>query len=621
MKSKLLILLFTLLTGSFIFHDIYPGMPPVADVFKGMSEEDIIKQVQEAEKFLKDLQEFGTPEEQAEFNKILEATLGSMSEQDFQDITDIAKMVEPHLQQEAPVKVPSGESTKPAADPIQKVSENSIENFKTLITSILSRLDEIFQKFDSSKACKEEVDTRWKNRATLNSMKRQIAQLKITRLAEKLSKKDLSDDEKFLIESLENLLKEITDKNNSLVIEDSFGFETKEEETKYLKQAKTILNILDQYIDTLMPKLEKFLTKWDPEALQLAKEAADKTTKAQNDAQDALNRKPSQSSNPSQRAPYPVQQGSGKNYGAGFQPGYYPEYYDQYGYPQGGGYSDYKGGQPDTNTNSSAGGSSTPTSKGQTPGQQINQKLKSQDTNIVDDFKEAIDSYFEKYDNNAADSNMKFLNEKVNGGYTALNEELTNKLVKPAGAAPKSPSPKETEYAANIEGFNNWYTLSWLPYSNNIINTLKTDQKQFVHELKSAPRLCEDIHSAIHDMTTDEVKKVTTHLDRIEQRFEKYKDAFNQAVQNMNTTFQNNIKLLSDPNIIPTPTDTQQTHKTYTKDHESFIANLKTEIGDKIDLVLSHIDDLKHKARHKSKRKSKSSALAQQAIPQQVATT
>jgi uncharacterized protein (DUF2267 family) len=606
-------------------------MPPVADVFKGMSEEDIIKQVQEAEKFLKDLQEFGTPEEQAEFNKILEATLGSMSEQDFQDITDIAKMVEPHLQQEAPVTTPPAEITKPTPDPIQKVSDNALENFKTLITSIISRLDEIFQKLDSSKGCKEEVDIRWKNRATFNSMKRQVSQLKITRLAEKLSKKDLSEEEKSLVESLENLLKDITDKNNNLVIEDSFGFETKEEEHKYLTQAKAILNMLDQYIDTLIPKLEKFLTKWDPEALQLAKEASEKSTKAQKEAQDSLTRKPSQNASPAQKTPYPVQQGSTRDY-SGPSQGYYPDYYDQYAYPQGGGYSDNKSKQADQAGSSDR--PSTPTSKGQTPGQQINQKLKSEDANIVEDFKEAVDSYFEKYDNNSFESNIKFIKEKINGGYTALNKELSDTMRRPDGAPKSTIQVAKTnqnnirsdnepgsisdvnknqapEYPTNIEGFKNWYNNSWLPYSNNIVHLLKTEQKQFVHELKSAPRLCEDIHSAIHDMTSDEVKKITTHLKRIEQRFQRYKDEFESAIENINTTFQNNTKYLSDSNVIATLTDTQQTHKAYTKDHESFIARIRTEIGDKIENVIARIDDLNHKVRHKSKRKSKSSAISQ----------
>src|SRR5690606_31953034 len=153
--------------------------------------------------------------------------------------------------------------------------------------------------------------------------------------------------------------------------------------------------------------------------------------------------------------------------------------------------------------------------------------------------------------------------------------QLIDSFVKPAGPAINNSSThnsNENEFAPNIEGFNNWYNGQWLSYTNDITKSLTTVQKNFVHELKSAPRLCKDIYSAIHDMTTDEVKKITTHLDRLEQRFKGYKDSFEKSIDNMNTTFKNNIKMLTDANIIPTPTDTQQTNKTYSADHVSFVA-------------------------------------------------
>lgn len=617
MKNKLLILLFTILPSCLVFHDIHSGMPAVADVFKGMSEDDIIKQVQEAEKFLQDLQQFGTPEEQAQFNKILEETLNSMSEQDFNDIQNIAQMVEPHLQTPEPVSKPiPTEAPKAKEENVQKASEDALENFKTLITSIIARIDEMLQKFDSSKACKEEVDTRWKNRATLNSMKRQIAQLRVTRLAEKLSKKDLSEEDKSLVDTLEKFLKEITTKNNTLVIEDSFGFETKEEENKYLKQTKSILSLLDDYIDTLMPKLEKFLTKWDPEALQLAKEAADKTAKANKEAQDALVRKGSAPAAPAQKAPYPVQQGSGRNaYGSNAQ-AYYPDYYDQYGggnYGSPNSYSDNKG-DISSRGGSAASPSSAPSGKAQTPAQQVNQNLKNQHSNMVDDFKESIDSYFEKYDASSESNNINFLNEKVGKGYSALNKKLNDRFNQTPSRAPDGQSK------ANWEGFFDWYKGSVLPYSTDIIKSLDTDQKKFIHELKSAPRLCEDIHSAIHDMTTEEVKKITPHLDKLEQRFKKYHNSYEATIKEIAQTFLANNQTISDPDKQMTPnSDVQGAHKMYNDNHEAFLAKLRSEIGDRINTVISHIDDLKAKIRHKSKRKSKSSALAQQAVPQQVA--
>lgn len=606
--------LFTLLLASmpiFLTYHISFNMPPVADVFKNMSEDDIIRQVQEAEKFLQDLQQFGTPEEQAQFNKILEETLNSMSEQDFQDIQNIAQMVEPHLHtdQVQPQIPPTVDQPKAKEEPVVKLSDDALENFKTMITAIISRIDEILQKFDSSKSCKEEVDTRWKNRATLNSLKRQIAQLKITRLAQKLSKKDLSDDEKLLVDSLEKFLKEITEKNNHLVIEDSFGFETKEEEHSYLKQAKSILSIFDNYIDLLLPKLEKFLEKWDPEALQLAKEAAQNTSKAQKDAQDALGRKPSVDARPVQKEPYPVAgQKPNKNYNTGYG---YPESYDSYGYPQGIGYpQSFDDSSNSQNPNASAG---TPKSGTPTEPKKVDQNLKPKSlkdsSNPYDDIKESVDGYFDAYNMSSENSNVDFMNKDIAVGYADLNKKL-EKTMTSNNQTTNTPMNKGTK--TNIEGFMDWYTNSFKPYTTKVVTALDVDQKKFIKELHSAPRLCEDIHATIHDMTPDEVKKISPHLDRLEKRFNNYKTAFETVIKNVTTTFENNIKFLSDSNVIPTPSDVQQTNKVYTADHETFINLLRNEIGKNIDAVLAHIDDLKSKIRHKSKRKSKSSTLSQQ---------
>lgn len=621
MQKKVIILFFSLLSGI----AMYTAMPSVANVFSGMSEDDIIKQVQEAEKFLQDLQQFGTPEEQAQFNKILEETLNSMSEQDFQDIQNIAKMVEPHLQTpETPAPVAAPIAPEAPAEVSTPKSSDAIENFKTMVTSIISRIDEILQKLDSSKACKEEVDTRWINRATLNSLKRQIAQLKINRLAEKLSKKDLNDDEKVLVQDLENFLKEITQKNNSLTIEDTFGLpESKSQEEKYLKQAKDVLSVFDNYIELLLPKLEKFLTKWDPEALQLAKEAEAKASKAQKDAQDALARKPSQNALPPQKGAAPGQGGSSY---PGASQGYYPDYnYSDYGYPSGnyGARSGYAG--PNSPSSSSAGKaatpgstpSGTPTPKS-SPAQQVNQNLKDQHSNIIEDFKEAIDSYFEKYNNAQKESNISYIQNNIKKGYQYLNPEL-NKIftgtnaqnIKSNSSVTQTPV-SEKESQTGIEGFNAWHDGVVIPYISKVFNDLGTEQKQFVHELKSAPRLCEDIHSALHDMKPDEVKKASPFLDKLEDRFSSYKESFEAAMNDIENFYHSNMKYLNDKNNgLIDATDIRQPQTKYQNTHQEFIAKLRSEIGDKINEVLSHVDDLKAKVRHKSKRKSKSSSLSQ----------
>ena len=72
--------------------------PSVSDIFGGMSEDEIIQQVQEAQKFFDSL----SPEEVADLKKMVSQTLKTMSSQDIEDIQGIAKIVNPHLDLEEP---------------------------------------------------------------------------------------------------------------------------------------------------------------------------------------------------------------------------------------------------------------------------------------------------------------------------------------------------------------------------------------------------------------------------------------------------------------------------------------------------------------------------------------
>ena len=73
------------------------AVPTLSDVFSGLSEAEIAEQVKQGQAFLEELEKNGSPEDKAAFEQLLMETLNSMSEQDFQDIQNIAKMVEPHL--------------------------------------------------------------------------------------------------------------------------------------------------------------------------------------------------------------------------------------------------------------------------------------------------------------------------------------------------------------------------------------------------------------------------------------------------------------------------------------------------------------------------------------------
>lgn len=597
---KKYILSFFLTLG--ILGTVYPEkLPSVSDVFGNMSEDEITKQVQMGQQFLADLEKYGTPEEKAEFEKILLDTLNSMSEQDFQDIQNIAQMVEPHLQpiEQQPI-TPQAPQAPVKEEVIPKTSQEESEKIKNLIATIIARIDEILQKIESCKECKEELDVRWLNRATFSNIKRQIAQLKNNKLAEKLSKKDLSEDDKSLVESLENFLKELTEKNNKLLIEDTFGLsDNKQLEQKYLKQTKDIISMFDLFITTLTPKLEKFLSKWDPEALQLAKEAAQKTAKATQDAQDALKRNPSADARAPQQERSSHAQRSGYRDYDSYPDGYSPDMYAGPNYPETG---------PEETEKSKSGSdasSTTPKSKGTS---EIDKKVKDEDKNKAssfDDIMDSIEAHINSYSDAIANKHLSFLHDVVTKPY----QDLIPKLEKSVLTWGKNSQGDDSRGAKpNNEGVSNWLFGDFIPYTQSVSKSLETDYQSFTNELDSAKRLCSKVESSAKDLTADEIKKVSDKINELENRFTSYHDAYRSTINSIESSFNKNFGLITDRVIVGDEVQNSSEKPARVKEVQNqFVAKLKADIGDKVSNVVADIKSLKANIERKVKRKAKSS--------------
>lgn len=612
---KRYVLSFFLIIG--VSYDAYTGqapLPSVADVFGNMSEEEITKQVQMGQQFLADLEKYGTPEEKAEFEKILLDTLNSMSEQDFQDIQNIAKMVEPHLQ--TPEVQPAVQPTpsKPE-EVVPNVSQDATEKIKNLIAAIINRIDEILQKIESCKDCKEEFDLRWSNRATLSSIKRHIAHLKTTKLAEKLSKKDLSDDDKNLVELLENFLKQLTEKNNKFIVEDNFGLtDNKDLEKKYLRQTKDIIEMFDSYLDALAPKLEKFLSKWDPEALQLAKEAAQKTDKATQDAKDALKRvaspdaRASVQDRTSGRSSYRDYDSYPDMYG---QYGYSPDMYNQY---SGQGYQDSDQEGFDQGDSKSYGKSGTASANSANSAKDavkdkavIDQKVKEDKANsgTLDDIMDSIDSHFDRHTDTEANKNISFLNDVVSNGYKALTPAFNAKVI----TWGKTEEGDDAHGAKpNTEGVTEWILQSFAPYTQTVSKGLETDYQGFTNELDSAKRLCFKIENSVKDLSSDDIKKVSEKVTRLENRITSYNQAYHDTMTTIEDGFKRNFSKITDRVIVGDEVQESSIKPIQAKEVQNkLVAKLKNDIGDKVSNLMADINVLKSNMDRKAKRKSKSS--------------
>lgn len=580
MKKQVLIL--ALFCSSLIIPEA-AKMPSVADVFGGMTEDEITQQVKMGQQFLEDLEKYGTPEEKAQFEQLLLETLNSMSEDDFSDIQNIAKMVEPHL--EIPEATPTT-SVTPAA-PIEekaeivtpKASQDETETFKSLINTITQRIDDISQKLNSSKECAEALNIKWKSKATFNNMKRQIYQLQNNRLAQKLSSKNIAAEDKPLVDILQNFQKDLTDHNNNLVIEDDFGLPSnRATEQKHLSQASNIIDMFDNYIDSLMPKLEKFLVKWDPEALQLAKEAEERTTKAAKSAQDALTRKPSANAAPlntgygQQNQAYPNQY---PNYGQGEYPGYYPEDFAGSGSQGGSAPAQNAKGQAES-------GTPKQTAPAQNAKQAIADNNKANASSAYDDIAEALEEHLTSFGPQHEQKFISFMNKDM------INLPLTDDYGNPAQQPLTEPESTR------------WVNSDYAQYQTTMMNNIKNTYSK---EFKAAQAILEDANKVVREMDNESLRKTANlpEIGAMTQRYTNYKNTYEQTKEKLQTTYDQNYAMLGDVDA----------KKAYAAQHINFMNYFKTEVEDKVETVLDELGHLQRKIRRQSNRKQ----LAEAALP------
>lgn len=544
-----------------------------------------------------------------------------MSEDDFKDIQEIAKMVEPHLAPMQPIQPDNNSVQKVEAESLESTpaAATELEEFKKLISTITQRIDDILQKINSSKECAEQVDAKWKSKSTFNNMKRQIYQLKTDRLAQKLCKNDLKDDDKKLVDELKKYLKDLTKQNDALIIEDDFGLPASHaQEKKHLKQTKEFLNSCDDYIDNLMPLLEKFLQKWDPEALKIAKESEDRSKKALKDATDATARKGS-----ADARPYAANQSGGGRYNATSQSGQYPSYSGYYpDYDQAGGYgNDYQFPENDFGSKSAGAegsGSTEPSAKAKSEvnAQAPTAKTKKKDNDIYNDVIDELNGHLtEDFDLQHEDNFITFMQDDiadypnyaliVNGvGPTktipspkdpqpAINLFTTNSTREQEDAwiDGKAPFPVKMQTGGEIQGFK--------PYTIEIKNKLEQD---FTKEFRSLRTILNKAKNNISKMSEEELRQLpkSDELITLENRLKRYKTTFENVLPTLKQAFDTNTQtaITQNPAIVD-----QFTVPKYTKEHDNFVDELKLKIGSEVDELINTIRFIKSNARRTAKKK------------------
>jgi hypothetical protein len=256
--------------------------PSVHEMFKDVPQDELLQMMEEGQQFIKYLEENGTPEEKMAFAQAMEETLQGFTEDDWKEFEQIVETVQDKLPpltiepKETPVVEPVKQEAPKKEEP-KIIVDNSLEK---VLHAIHKAINAILLKAKSDKILTERITIAWDNKDNFNEM---------ARLLQTLNKKDhiikltTSKDDaiKSLLESIQNFNKRLQIENDQLVIADTFGLQTDEKTTAAnLKKLNKILEFFDSAIESLLPKLVKFIEEYEPDALKKAKDHDDDAKKA-----------------------------------------------------------------------------------------------------------------------------------------------------------------------------------------------------------------------------------------------------------------------------------------------------------------------------------------------------
>lgn len=256
-----------------------PQQISVQEMFKDLTEEQIVAYMEEGQREMERIMTSGTPEEQQEFYKMMEETMKNFSEEDFQEINKIAQIVEPLLAEKEAEVIKQKESQITKAQSAKVDTKKDMASGDTSLQYLLHKMN----KTINSILLKVKSDTslttilkQWDSKDTFNELVRLLQALNNKNLIAQLIA-PTSDDIKKLVETIENFEKRLEIENKQFNVADTFGLEV--DKATSAENAEKLLKILDFFngaTQTLLPMITKFIQEFEPEALKLAKAHDDK---------------------------------------------------------------------------------------------------------------------------------------------------------------------------------------------------------------------------------------------------------------------------------------------------------------------------------------------------------
>ncbi len=248
-------------------------MPSVHDMFKDIPQDELLMMMEEGQQFIKYLEEHGTPEEKMAFAQAMEETLQSFTPEDWAEFEAIVETVQDKLpplviqEPKEEIKV-EPKKEEPKKETPKVVIDNSLEK---VIVDINKAINAILIKAKSDKVLSERISINWNNKEQFNEMVRLIQILKSKEHLERLAAD--KEDIKTLVELLRNFNKRLQVENNNFIIADTFGLEVDEQTSaENLKKINAIIQFFDNAIESVLPKIVKFLQEFEPDALKIAQE-------------------------------------------------------------------------------------------------------------------------------------------------------------------------------------------------------------------------------------------------------------------------------------------------------------------------------------------------------------
>lgn len=248
----------------------------VHDMFKDLSEDEIVQLMEEGQKEMERIMTQSSPEEQEAFMRMMEETLKNFSDEDFAEIEKIVQVVEPRLSekmQEEVVKPEPVKNEKKAETKSVIFSEDSslsgiLESINKIVNSILLKAKSDHNLHD--------VLTQWNKKNDFNEMIRLLHALNKKELIVKLTTTK-SDDVKKFVDTIENFNKRLILENKQFTVADTFGLEIDAKTSaENVVKLNIILDFFGNATETLLPMIVKFFQEYEPEALKLAKSHDDK---------------------------------------------------------------------------------------------------------------------------------------------------------------------------------------------------------------------------------------------------------------------------------------------------------------------------------------------------------